>query len=152
MPVTRAPKAPHTVEDVIDTILVVCPECSNLATVTSTGRRKGARLTCKRCGLAKSREVASYTLGETADPYFGLPLFLQAPCSSHTLWAYNSEHLEFLKQYIGATDRRRPTRHSAGPLNSLLASRLPRWMQLSKNRDQIVKTIAVIQTKLAAGG
>ena len=152
MPVKRAPKEPHTIDDFIDRILVVCPGCSSLATVTSTGRWKRARLRCKRCGLAKSREVTSYALGGTADPYFGLPLFLQASCSTHTLWAYNSEHLEFLQRYVGATYRRRPTRDAAGPLNSLLASRLPRWIQSSKHRDQILKTIAVIQTKLAAAG
>ena len=152
MPVRRALRAPHTIEDFIDRILVVCPRCSNMATVSSTGRPKRARLACKRCGLAKSQEIASYAVGETADPYFGLPLWLQASCSTHTLWAYNSDHLAFLKQYVEATDRRRPVRSLAEPLNKLLASRLPRWMQLSKNRDQIVKTIAVIETKLAEAG
>jgi len=34
-------------------------------------------------------------------------------------------------------------------VNKLLASRLPKWVQLSKNRDQILKVIAVIETKLA---
>src|SRR5213594_1036546 len=119
-----------------------------MATVTSRGRPGRARLACKRCGLAKSQEIRSFSVGETADPYFGLSLWLQAPCSKHTVWAYNLDHLAFLKQYVQATDRRRPIRGSAEPLNKLLASRLPRWMQLSKNRDQIVKTLGVIETKL----
>ena len=152
MPVKRAPKAPHTIEDFIDRILVVCPRCSNMATVKSTSRPRRARLTCKGCGLAKSQEVGSYAVGENADPYFRLPLWLQASCSTHTVWAYNSDHLAFLKQYIEATDRRRPVRSLSDPLNKLLPSRLPRWMQLSKDRDQIVKTIAVLEPKLAKAG
>lgn len=152
MPTKRAPKAPHTIEDFIEKILVVCPRCSNMATVKSTAGLRRARLACGRCGLARSQAVGSYTVGEAADPYFHLPLWLQASCSAHTLWAYNSDHLAFLKQYVEATDRRRPVRSPMDPLNKLLASRLPRWMKLSKNRDQIVKVIAVIESKLAEAG
>src|SRR5436309_3357339 len=152
MPAKRAPKAPYTIEDFIDTIFVVGPRCSKMATVTSTSGPRRARLACTQCALAKSQEVRLYTTGEGADPYFHLPLWLQASCSTHTVWAYNSDHLAFLKQYVEATDRRRPVRSSVEPLKKLLASRLPRWMQLAKNRDQIVKTITIIEAKLVEAG
>jgi hypothetical protein len=156
MPAKRAPKTLHTIYDFIGTILVVCPRCSNMATVASDRVLPAvpvyARMICTRCGLAKSQGVDAYSLGSTTDPYFGHSLWLQAPCSRHILWAYNRAHLEFLKQFVGATDRRRPIRESAEPLNTLLVSRLPRWMQSSKNRDEIVKTIAVMEAKLAKAG
>jgi len=148
MALTRAPNAPRTIDDFMGKILVVCPRCSGMATVNSRGGFGLARLACELCGSAQSKDVRTYSLGSADDPYFGLPLWLQAPCSTQTLWAYNSEHLLFLKQYIGATDRRRPIRSPIDPLNRLLASRLPKWMQLSKNRDQILKVIATIETKL----
>jgi hypothetical protein len=147
MPVKRAPTLPRTIDEFIDKILVACPECSKMATVRSSGFGH-SQLTCEQCGFTKSKEVTSYSLESAKDPYFGLPLWLQAPCSSHTLWAYNFDHLLFLKQYVQATDRRRPVRSTRDPLNQLLASRLPKWMQSSKNRDQILKVIATIETKL----
>jgi hypothetical protein len=144
----RAPTEPYRIEDFIDNILVVCPRCSDMANVTSTGRPTRARLVCTQCGLAKSLTVSSYIVGDAQDPYFRLPLWLQSSCSAHTLWAYNSEHLAFLKQYIEATDRHRPARKSGEGFNRLLASRLPRWMQLSKNRSEIAKAIAALESKL----
>jgi len=149
MSVKRAPTEPVTIDDFISKIFVVCPRCSKIATVTSSGGFGLARLTCELCGFTKSEDVTSYSLGSAKDPYFGLPLWLQAPFATHTLWAYNSDHLSFLKRYVEVTDRRRPIRSAVAPLNKLLASRLPKWMQLSKNRDQILKVIAAIEAKLA---
>ena len=147
--VKRAPTEPRTIDDFIKEIFVMCPRCSKMATVKSKGGFGLARLTCKSCALTKSKEVRAYGLGGAADPYFGLPLWLQAPCSPHTLWAYNPDHLSFLRQFVEATDRRRPDRSSTDRLNGLLASRLPKWVQLSKNRDRILRVIATIETKLA---
>jgi hypothetical protein len=148
MPTRRAPTECRRIEDFINKILVACPVCSKMSTVRSNGLFGTARLSCKLCGYTKSRDIKGYSLVKGEDPYFGLPLWLQAPCSPHTLWAYNSDHLSFLKQYVEATDRRRPIRGPADPLNTLLASRLPRWIQLAKNRNQVLKAIAVIETKL----
>ena len=148
MAVKRAPTAGRTIDDYIAEILVTCPVCSGVSTVKSKGGFGLARLTCELCGFTKSKAVRSYSLGAAEDPYFGLPLWLQAPCATQTLWAYNLDHLSFLKQFVEATDRRRPFRSPAGPLNQLLGSRLPKWMQLSKNRDQVLKAIARMETKV----
>jgi hypothetical protein len=148
--VKKAPKAPLTIEDFIDRILIVCPRCSEMATVTSISPRTRARLVCTHCGLAKSREATSYTIGEVTDPYFHLPLWLQTSCSSHTVWAYNPDHLAFLKQYVEATDRRRPITIKGSGFNKSLAGRLPRWMQLARNREQVSKAIAAMESKLDA--
>lgn len=146
----KTSRAPVTIEDFIDTVLVGCPRCSELATVTSTQRPRQARLVCTRCGLAKSEQIVSYTVGEANDPYFHLPLWLQAPCATHTVWAYNPDHLAFLKHHVEGIDRRRPPRSPTGEVNRLLTSRLPRWMQLSKNRDQVMKAIRAMESKLKA--
>jgi hypothetical protein len=148
MAVKRAPTVPRTIDDFVGKFFVACPECSKMATVTSSSRFGPVRLACEQCGFTKSKSVRSYSLGSAEDPYFGLPLWLQAPCSPHTLWAYNLDHLSCLKEYVEATDRRRPVRNPVDPLNKLLASRLPKWMQSSKNRDQVLKAIAKIEAKL----
>ena len=105
MPVKRAPIAPQTIDDFIGEILVACPGCSKVAPVKSKSGFGPARLICEACGTTKSKGVTAYSLGDAKDPHFGLPLWLQAPCSKRTLWAYNGAHLSFLRQYVEATDR-----------------------------------------------
>jgi hypothetical protein len=46
-------------------------------------------------------------LGESVDPYFHQPLWLQIPVKNQTLWAYHPAHLHFLKALIGAGLRER---------------------------------------------
>lgn len=70
------------------------------------------------------------------DPYFGLPLWLQAPCCGNVLWAYNAEHLDLLERYVGARLRER----GREPEMTMLA-KLPQWIKSANNRDQVLKTI-----------
>ncbi len=37
------------------------------------------------------------------DPLFRLALWLQTPCGSHVLWAFNYAHLDFLEGYVAAS-------------------------------------------------
>jgi hypothetical protein len=50
------------------------------------------------------------------------------------LWAYNAEHLNFLRRYVSAELRERLVMR-----NTSLASRLPKWIKSAKNRDAALK-------------
>ena len=89
-----------------------------------------------------------YALGDAADAYFHLPLWLQWPCGKHTVWAYNRRHLQFLRDYVGATDRRRAIGTTADARNGLLASRLPRWMKLAANRAPVSAALDKLMQKM----
>jgi hypothetical protein len=66
---------------------------------------------------------------------------LQIPCCSEILWAYNAKHLDFLEGFVTAELR------EAYP-NQTLASRLPEWMKLAKNREEILKCIRKLRKTL----
>ena len=83
-------------------------------------------------------------MGTPEDPFFGLPLLLQAPCCDEVLWAFNSRHLEVLGALVGASVREREREARArGEVvsNSTLLAKLPRWMKAAKNRDAVVRCI-----------
>ncbi len=81
--------------------------------------------------------------GDPYDWFFGLPLWLQSPCCGEVLWAYNEHHLQFLKDYVGATLReRQPNR------NGSLASRLPKWIKRAANRGEILRCIEHLERLL----
>ncbi len=163
MPPRKIADAGATIYDFVDEFLVVCPACSGRALVTASVGRRPPRLTCPGCGRAQDWKASAYgvlfsrpasgwpegqfALGDAADAYFHLPLWLQSPCLGHTLWAFNERHLAFLREYVAATDRRVVRRRSEEPLNTLLASRLPRWIQLAKNRRVLLHAISKLEAR-----
>jgi ribosomal protein S27AE len=89
------------------------------------------------CGFEFDEEVTRQreTTGPV-DPVFGLPLWLTTRFRSKVVWAYNVEHLQFLRDYVTADLRQRvPNR------NSSLASRLPAWMKSAKNRAGVLSAL-----------
>jgi hypothetical protein len=87
-------------------------------------------------------------MGDAADPYFHLPLWLKASCGDEVLWAYNERHLDFIDSYVGAVNRRREPRLPTGPRNALLESRLPRWLKLARNRAAVLAAVAKLRASL----
>jgi transcription elongation factor Elf1 len=149
MPIRKkAPTRQTSIWDFVDEILVVCPRCMKTALVKLDADRGHARLICSHCGHTKIKPVDQYSVGDAVDPYFHIPLRLQTSVTNHTLWAYNSSHLLFLREYIQATDRGRPPRRPADPLNKLMASRLPRWIALAKNRDRLLAALNELEKQL----
>jgi hypothetical protein len=63
------------------------------------------------------------------------------PCGGQTLWAYNLGHLDFIEAFVTAELRERQPDDRYGWSNRSLFSRLPKWMQSAKNREQILKAI-----------
>jgi hypothetical protein len=123
--------------------LVRCPRCDRRADVRIF--ELDVRLTCVHCGASQSRTNRSYSVSvDATDWYFQLPLWLQAPCSGHVLWARNLEHLTFLEEFVDAKLRERPG-HADGYRNRLLASRLPAWLKSAKNRDAVMGALAKLR-------
>ena len=154
------------VYDFIKDILVVCPTCSRQAFVKTSEQTLGnlnehdIKVTCTGCGYNKRLEekpssilyssssntiLGRYLIiGGAIDPYFHLPLWLTINCCDNTLWAYNHEHLDFLKEHVEAKLRERNTHEMA---NKSMGSRLPKWMTSTKNREAVLKAIALLKTK-----
>jgi hypothetical protein len=83
--------------------------------------------------------------GGPVDPFFGLPLWLQAGCcGGRTLWAFNRRHLDLLEAYVGAKLRER----CASPGSSSMLARLPAWVKSAKHRDEVLRTISRLRSSL----
>lgn len=132
--------------------LVVCPKCNGMAKVVPVpvGSEKinsklfaPRNLICLSCVYRNSWQGGEVGIGASVDWYFRLPLWLQISCCGKTLWAYNEKHLDFLANYVGAKLRERTPN-----TNKSLASRLPQWIKSAKNRDEILKAIEKLRTKL----
>jgi hypothetical protein len=157
---TRQKAEPVTLWSFVDEFDVVCPHCAGRAKVVRAEPPRPTRMTCLHCGKSRVQPTLQagvltsgnaanwprqqYAVGDAADPYFHLPLWLQTRCAGAVLWAYNPRHLDFLSHYIGATDRPRPA-NGNGPRNGLLSSRLPRWLKLAKHRDEVLAAIGKMQ-------
>jgi hypothetical protein len=60
------------------------------------------------------------------------------------LWAFNPRHLQFLEDFVRADFRE--THYNAS-----LASRLPEWMKLGKNREEVLRCIKKVRDLLVSG-
>lgn len=139
-----------------DPTLVVCLKCQSRAAVTlhNDGGNDEARLSCPSCGYNLAKIVEERTFYWDAenptDSYFGANLWLQTDCVGESLWAFNRRHLEYLEDFVSAKHRQRNPNVDTW-MNSSLASRLPKWLKAAKNREQIVKAIAVLKVKYNEG-
>ena len=147
-------------------IYVVCPVCKAQAIVktpavpNSEAAQNEIRLVCTACGHSKRYDekagpipyLPNYKIkngrllsaGVRIDPYFFEPLWLYISCCNEGLWAYNYEHLNFLKTHVEAKLRERTLTNIA---NRSMGSRLPRWMTAAKNRKSVLKCIAQLKEK-----
>ena len=141
-------------------VLVRCPRCDARATIlniepagTSDDRPDGTyRLQCESCthhaDVVPSPGVFANVNNRLVDPFFRAPLFLQLDTRLGTVFAYNEQHLDWLERFVSADLRERT--HLEGRANISMASRLPRWMKLAKNRDDVLRAIEKLRAKLAA--
>lgn len=104
------------------------------------------KISCSRCGKERNykpvRERVFAGSHQATDPYCGLPLWLQADFNNYVLWAYNSEHLQYLKAYIGAR-----LREKNGQSFRTLAQKLPAFLREAKHRDALLKLITKLEKK-----
>ncbi|MGP3683292.1 hypothetical protein ACTVZO_01030 [Streptomyces sp. IBSNAI002] len=155
--------------DFLDEVLVRCPRCDGCAAVTPypgipTGETAAGpwildldrRLLCTECGYFRDQEGRKAGSGGTdgtdgpVDPYCQRPLWLQASCCGHVLWAYNGRHLHLLETYVAAKLRERGEPAPGAPTS--LVERLPTWMKTARNRTEVLRTIRRLSSTLPAGG
>ena len=139
----------YHVNDLAERCLVVCPTCEGDAETRWYPDEGHARLSCTHCGLARTSDgEVKFSQGPN-DPYFSLSLWLQTRCCGEVLWARNGEHLRNLRAFISADLRERPRNTPPGtPRNTLMSSRLPRWMTSGKNRSRVLKSIDDLESRL----
>ncbi|MFH9466139.1 hypothetical protein ACH4LT_02385 [Streptomyces clavifer] len=151
----------HTKYHFVDQVLVRCPKCTGIASVAPvpaalvSGKASSSlfaprRLVCRACGLARHATAGLRLFrgtGEAVDPYFGLPLWLQAETRHGWVWAYNPAHLDLIRQFVQAPLRERPPWDSKGRKMTVVA-RLPTWIKSAKNRAEVLRAIERIRSSL----
>jgi hypothetical protein len=146
----------ETIYSFQDEFLVRCPSCNSCASVrridpNNTDLFTPRRFSCIHCGTIKdwsAREIVRYWCDEPVDDYFHYPLWLQTPCCGQTLWAYNLPHLDFIESFVSAKLRERKQDKKYGWSNRSLFSRLPKWMQSRKKREEILSAVAKIRQSI----
>jgi len=115
-----------------------CNESFSQSMEMSSPRPAKLDVACPNCEAVYSFSLYWEPVGdsELLDPYFGNDLWYKMSCLGHMLWAYNSRHLEFLRDFVSS-----PLRQREPNFNQSLASRLPKWITSSKNRGEVLKCI-----------
>ncbi|RZL38881.1 MAG: hypothetical protein EOO96_01940 [Pedobacter sp.] len=149
------------VYDFTNEVYVVCPNCEKKAIVKAVKLYdENVKLICPNCGYNKMPDknfIGLYNSKKTKiqisgvvvisagiDPYFYLPLWLKTTIGENTLWAYNYEHLNFIKDFVRAKLRER---NIDDIRNKSLGSRLPKWLTSHKNRELVLKAIDRLKAK-----
>jgi len=137
----------------LDPIWVECPRCGHRAVISGGAiwpAETAIRIVCESCGHCQERDQRHRTVADrpgAIDPFFDLPLWLQAKCCGRILWAHNVDHIAFLETYVNATLRTREPTKEGGWRNHSLASRLPRWITSAKNRNDVMRGIGRLKAE-----
>lgn len=147
----------HLLAAFVDEILVICPGCERRVAVRPAGEDASLfaprRIACGQCGTVKSWPPEGKKAGPKtvrldqhggADPYLGLPLWLQTPCRGHVLWAWNERHLTELERWIGADlrERTRTPGPAATDRHETMLESLPDWMTTAGARDDVIRSLS----------
>lgn len=101
-------------------------------------------LVCHNCGLLRSypgkRLVFRFGTEPITDPYFDVPLWLQTKTRHGSVWAYNMEHLQLVRQFVQAPLRERAPWYETESKMTFIA-RLPGWIKRAKNRTEVLRAI-----------
>lgn len=104
---------------------------------------------CPYCGTAmtgavhKTAQAYSYiaSIANGREPFFGFELWFLTHFQGRAIWALNKEHLNYLIDYLVATQRQKPATY---PLKTQ-SDHLPTFMKTAKNRERIVKLLVQMQ-------
>ncbi|WP_232248557.1 hypothetical protein [Streptacidiphilus rugosus] len=106
------------------------------------------RLACSGCGATADWEprlpwtqILGAAVGDSQDPFFRQPLWLQTFCAGRVLWAYNEEHVDALAAFVDARLR------ESGPLVTAgsMFARLPLWMKRADNRSDVTAGLEALK-------
>ncbi|UGQ09618.1 hypothetical protein LO772_22170 [Yinghuangia sp. ASG 101] len=146
-----------TIYDFMDEILIRCPACEALARVVVHPRRavmspfQARRLVCAQCGHTRDKDSGVYSMPSADathmnDPYFSLPLWLQASTRHGLLWAYNLNHLALIRRFVAA--ELRGDAWTEEGIRMTLVSRLPAWITSAVNRSEVLRVIARMEASV----
>lgn len=128
-----------------------CGRCGRWLHLRRTSKNvpvyRQVELQCDGCGATTRYDFHLHPLTvprAIVDDVFGLPLWLQAPCAGHTLWALNADHLAYLKQFVAAELRE----HREPYVNGSVASRLPAWLKQARHRTEALRALARLEQTL----
>lgn len=131
----REPK----VERVEPPQIVMCPECNRYVGTYREDLRL-QRLHCRGCDWTREPVLRHPQVGPTWEL---LPrLWLETTFRGERLWAENEQHLRFLEEYVAAGVR------ETDSVNSTIASRLPAWIKSGKNREDLLRALAKLRSRL----
>lgn len=159
-----------SIYDFISAIYVECPSCGKQAIVKGSQIPNNSdskilqqiRMICSHCGASKlleekspftndnhpasahAKESRVYKFGAPIDPFFHLPLWLSTKVRNNEFWAYNYDHLNFIRDLVEAKLRERNATYH---YHNSIGSRLPRWVTSKNNRELILKTISELEHK-----
>lgn len=118
---------------------VMCAECHRYVG-TYRGDLRLQRLRCRGCGWTK--EPAARPPWVAPKRHRWAPLWLETDFRGESLWAVNEQHLSFMEAYVAAGVR------ETGSFNSTIASRLPAWIKSGKNREDVLRALAKLRSRL----
>lgn len=123
----RIARSIDKVSEPIATLAAKCPHCADT-----------------RSYRARNINLKSYPLEvkQPVDPYYHLPLWLVETVRGNILWAYNHQHLAYLKSYITAD-----LREKNGRQFWTMVERLPAWMKSAKNREAVTRAIEKLEKR-----
>ncbi len=131
-----------------------CPECGKQGMKLLETDRITPQLfvRCEYCGDERNFDATAaklpFSQGWKTDPVFGCRLWLQTNFREHLLWAYNYDHLAYLKQFVQAKLRERGvTPRNTIRKNTAMVSRLPVFLKKAAYRDELIKLIGNLELK-----
>lgn len=138
--------------DYRESVHVHCKRCGKYfrQEVKAYGNCGAAHVTCPECGAMMSGRVeriplknGSYSveIHNASEPFFGLELWYSGEFKGKSVWALNSEHLDYLIEYLGAE-----IREKCAPMKTQ-SDHLPKFMKLAKNREDIVRKLVQMREK-----
>ncbi|MBF6169422.1 hypothetical protein IU486_32555 [Streptomyces gardneri] len=118
----------------------VCDEPEAAEAGRSIGRRRQVLVPDSGYVFGRRFRSGPEHWGTVRDPFFQCPLWFQADCRGHRLWAYNRRHLEYLRAYVAAGLRERALPND-GWGRMTMAAKLPAWLKSAKNRAEVLRVI-----------
>lgn len=132
------------ISDFYNEVWVHCPTCQHLAYARADHEEKRVRLSCSSCGYFKcvSTALGKRHLVMAANGYFEVELWFEAAYKGEVFAAYNPFHLGYLRDYIAAGLREHRDRE-----HFTMLEKLPKYMQVAKNREGLLKLIDRLKRK-----
>ena len=119
-----------------------CPDCGNAIDLQQKGvsvKRETIKVSCSNCdfvGDFKPKYI------EYHSNYIDAELWLKKDFKGELFFAYNYEHLDYLKQYIQAKIRERKD----GTYTTMV-EKLPQFIKSAKNREDLLRIIHQLEEK-----